>query len=330
MSKGVKITSAIILALIILSLPFLLNEYIQQILILTITYAMLGLSFAFTMKVGLPRFDIAAWWGIGAYATAMLMWKGGLSFWLTLPISAGVAVFIGLIAFLVIIPRGMMVFLLFGMVLTLAVQQVFGSIEFFGGWGGTPPLPPPTIGSFTFMGKPELYYMGLVFLGFNVIVYRALYNSKIGRAWNAIGSSLKLASSLGIDIVRYRIANVLISNVFAALAGSYFAACTLIVLPNAFNFSNSVYVMMYAVVGGLAHTLAGPIIGALIITFVPEYLRLAREWEPVITAAVIILIIIFMPMGVLGVVDRIRGAAAPARKWFVIRRRAKGEPRTSA
>jgi branched-chain amino acid transport system permease protein len=88
--------------------------------------------------------------------------------------------------------------------------------------------------------------------------------------------------------------------------------------------------MMYAVVGGLAHTLAGPIIGALIITFVPEYLRLAREWEPVITAAVIILIIIFMPMGVLGVVDRIRGAAAPARKWFVIRRRAKGEPRTSA
>ncbi len=330
MTKATKVSLGVLLVLVLLALPLFLNEYIQQILIFTITYAMLGLAFAFTMRVGLPRFDIAAWWAIGAYTTAMLMWKLDMSFWLTLPIGGVLAVLLGWLAFSVIIPRGMMAFLLFGMVLTLAVQQLFGSIQYFGGWGGTLPVNAPSIGSFQFINKPEIYYMGLIFLAFNLLVYWALYNSKIGRAWNAVGSSLKLASSLGIDVVQYRIANVLISNFFAAIAGSYFVAYSLVAVPTAFSFGNSVYVMMYAVVGGLAHTLAGPMIGALVITFVPEYLRVAKEWEPVITALAIILIIIFMPMGVLGVVDRIRGAAAPARKWFVIRRRAKGEPRTSA
>jgi branched-chain amino acid transport system permease protein len=322
MSKAVKIGSAVLLVLIVLALPLLLNEYVQQILILTITYAMLGLAFSFTLRVGLPRFDIAAWWAIGAYATAMLMWKGDVSFWLTLPIGGLIAVLLGYVAFSVIIPRGMMVFLLFGMVLTLAIQQLFGSVQYFGGWGGTMPIPPPAIGSFQFVNKPALYYMGLVFLSVNLLVYYALYTSKIGRAWNAIGSSLTLASSLGIDVVKYRIANTLVSNFFAALAGSYFAACTLVAVPTAFSFGNSVYVMMYAVVGGLAHSLAGPIVGSLVITFIPEYLRMAKEWEPVITAVAIILIIIFMPMGVLGLFDRWRGKPAPS-SWIRLKRRSK-------
>jgi branched-chain amino acid transport system permease protein len=329
MPKGLKIGLGVLLVLILLSLPVLVNEYVQQILILTITYAMLGLAFAFTMKVGLPRFDIAAWWAIGAYTTAILMWKVDMSFWLTLPIGGLIAVGLGFLAFSVVIPRGMMVFLLFGMVLTLAIQQLFGSLQFFGGWGGTPPIPPPSIGSFQFVNKPGLYYMGLVFLAINIIVYYALYNSKIGRAWNAIGSSLKLASSLGIDVVRYRIANALISNFFAAVAGSYFAACTLVAVPTAFSFSSSVYVMMYAVVGGLAHTLAGPIVGSLVITFIPEYLRIAKEWEPVVTAVAIILIIIFVPTGVLGLVDRLRGKASGGQRWLKITRRKKGDPGVS-
>jgi branched-chain amino acid transport system permease protein len=215
----------------------------------------------------------------------------------------------------------MMVFLLFGMVLTLAIQQLFGSLQFFGGWGGTPPIPPPSVGSFQFVNKAGLYYMGLVFLGVNILVYYALYNSRIGRAWDAIGSSLKLASSLGINVVRYRIANVLVSNFFAAVAGSYFTACMLVAVPTAFSFNNSVYVMMYAVVGGLAHTLAGPIVGALIITFIPEYLRMAKEWEPVVTAVAIILIIIFMPMGILGLIDPRKKATFVDMKWFRIKRR---------
>jgi branched-chain amino acid transport system permease protein len=301
MSVASKIGAALLIILLV-ALPWLVNPYVLQIVILTITYSMLGLAFALSLKVGLPRFDIAGWWAVGAYATAMLVIKTGMSFWLTIPIGGLIAVLIGLLVFSIIIPRGMMVFLLFGMVLTLGIQQVL-SLKFFGSWSGPGVVKPAAIGSFVFSQKPSLYYMGLAFLTLNVVVYRALYASKIGRAWNAIGSSLKLADSVGINVVRYRIANVIIGNFFLALAGSYYAAYNQAVAPNTFSFPATVYVMMYLVVGGLASNLAGPMIGALIITFIPEYLRMAKEYEAIVTGVAIILIIIFIPRGIMGILD---------------------------
>jgi branched-chain amino acid transport system permease protein len=309
-SKSIKIALLVVLALVLLSLPALVDPYILQIFILTITYSLLGLGFAFTLKVGLPRFDIAAWWGVGAYTTAVLMWRFHMSFWPTLLIGGLISVGIGWLIFMLAVPRGMIVFLMFGMATSIAIQQVFGAVGYFGGWGGTGIVPLVHIGSFKFSNKPELYYLGLVFLAFNLMVYYALYNSKIGRAWNAIGSSLKLASSVGIDVVKYRMANVMIGNFFLALAGSYYVAYSLVAVPATFGFNNSMYVMMYVVVGGFAHALSGPLIGALIITFIPEYMRVAKEREPIITGIIIILIIIFMPMGILGLVDK------RIRPWF--------------
>jgi branched-chain amino acid transport system permease protein len=292
-----------LLVLLLLSLPWFANPYVLQILILTINYSMLGLAFAFTMKVGLPRFDIAAWWGVGAYATAMLMLKAGMSFWLSLPIGGLLAIILGWIIFIVVIPRGMMVFLISGMVLTLAAQQVFATVPYFGGWGGTPIIPVPTLGPLVLSDKTHVYFLGLFFLAINVLVYRLLLNSKIGRAWQAIGSSLDLASSVGVNVVRYRMANVLIGNFFVAVAGGYLVASTLVAIPTMFTFTNSIAVMMYVVVGGIAHTLTGPLIGALIVTFIPEYLRVAKEYEPIITSVAIILIIIFIPTGLLGLIE---------------------------
>jgi branched-chain amino acid transport system permease protein len=186
------------------------------------------------------------------------------------------------------------------MVVAMAIQQLFGSIEYFGGWGGTGAIPEPTIGSFALVHKPELYYLGLLLLAVNLAAYWAFYNSKIGRAWSAIGSSLKLASSVGVNVGRYRMANVLVGNFFLAVAGGYYVAFSRIAVPDAFSFHNSIFVMMYAVVGGLFHSLLGPIVGALIVTFIPEYLRLAKEYEPIITAIALIAIILFMPEGILG------------------------------
>lgn len=294
-----------VLAVILLALPWLVNPYVLQVFIMTITCSMLGLAFALTMRVGLPRFDIAAWYGVGAYTTAMLMIKGGFSFWPALLTGGLVAVALGWLIFAAAVPRGMIVFLMFGMAASMTIYQIFGTVKFFGGWGGTGVVPKPAIGSFTFTNKPELYYLGLFFLAVNIAVYRLLYTSRIGRAWSAIGSSIKLAGSAGIDVVRYRMANVLIGNFFLAIAGGYFVAYSLVAAPNNFGFQSSIFVMTYVFVGGLAHSLAGPIIGAFVVTFVPEYLRIAKEYESIITGAIIVFIIVFMPMGILGVYDRV-------------------------
>jgi len=303
MSKAAKIALGV-LALLLIALPWLLGPYQLQIAILTVTYSMLGLAFAFSLRVGLPRLDIAGWWGVGAYATALLMQRADMSFWFAMLVAGIIAVILGWLIFIIALPRGMIVFLLFGMVLAMAFYQLFGSLEFFGGWGGTGIVPQPTIGSFTFANKPELYYLGLFFLAVNLLVYYLLYNSKIGRAWNAIGSSLKLASSVGVNVVRYRMANVLIGNFFIAIAGSYYVAYSLVAVPSAFGFNFSVYILIYAVIGGFLHSLAGPILGAAIVTYASEYLRVVQEYEPIVTAGTVILIIIFMPMGILGLIDQ--------------------------
>ena len=296
----------LVLVVVLLALPRLVNAYILQIFIFAITAAMLGLAFSFTLRVGLPRFDASAWWGVGAYTTAMLMLKTGMSFWLTIPIAGLISVALGYLVFKVAIPRGMMVFLMFGMVLSLAIQQIFGSLQFFGGWGGTEVIAPPSIFGLKFTQKPSLYYLGLGFLGVNLLVYWLLYQSKIGRAWKAIGASPRLGSSLGIDVVKYQLANVLVGNFFLGIAGSYFIAYSRTAIPTAFGLAASVAVMTYVIVGGLRHSLAGPIVGALVITFVPEIFRIADQYEPVFTGAITIAIIVLLPMGLLGLLDMVR------------------------
>jgi len=304
MSKTVKISLLAVVAAILCSLPLFLNPYVLGIVISTVTYAMLALTFAMGLKVGLLRFDVAAYWAVGAYTTALLLTKAGWNFFPALIVAGLVSVVLGFLVGLLAIPRGMMVFFLVGMVVTMVLYQVFGSPMFFGSCGGISRIPAPSIGSFHFTHKPELYFLGLFFLAITLAVYYLLYNSKIGKAWNAIGSSLKLASSVGIDVVKYRFANVMIGNFFLGITGAYYVAWAGVCAPATFSFNNSVFVMMYVIVGGLAHSLIGPLFGSLIITLVPEYLRAAKQYEPIIQSAFIILIILFLPNGILSLVDR--------------------------
>lgn len=289
-----------IFALLLLVLPFIINPYILQIVIMTITFAILGLAFMLSMKVGLFRFDIAGWYGVGAYTSILLTIHLGMPFWLTIPIAGLIAVVLGWIIYIVPMGRGMITFFVFSMLVSMAIYQVFGSVEFFGGWTGTKVVAPISIGSFVFTSKESIYYLGLVFLALIITVLILLYHSKIGRAWNAIGSSPKLASSVGINVVKYRMINILIGNFIIAMVGCYYIAYAHVATPFSFGFGISVNMMMYAVVGGILYSISGPILGAVIISFIPEYFRVAKEYAPILTAAAIILIVIFMPMGVLG------------------------------
>jgi branched-chain amino acid transport system permease protein len=317
MSRIAKIALGV-LVLLLIAFPLLVNPYTVQVAITTITYSMLGLAFAFSMRVGLPRMDIGAWWGVGGYTTALLM-KTGMSFWLTALIGGIIAVILGFLLFSIALPRGMMAFFIFCMVLSMAFYQMFGSVPLFGGWGGILDVPAPTIGSFTFINKPELYYMGLFFLALTLVVYYLLYNSKIGRAWAAISSSLKLARSVGIGVVRYRMANVLIGNFFIALAGSFFVAYYRAAMPTIFSFQAGIIVMVYLIIGGFMHFLTGPILGALIATFIPEFVSKFKgyiEYQSIAIAVVVVLILMFLPLGILGWVDQRVKPWLYRRKWY--------------
>jgi branched-chain amino acid transport system permease protein len=299
-----------------LVVPWVANQYVQQVCIIAITYAILGLAFSLTMRVGLPRFDLAAWWGIGAYATALLL-KAGVPFLVTIIAGALISALLGWLFYVVAVPRGIMVFIMFSIVASMAIQLIFGTTSFFGGWGGSGLVPRPTIGSYAFGSKPGLYYLGIVLLLVNLAVYYLLYHSKVGRAWDAIGSSLKLAGSTGINVARYRMANIMLGNFFAAVSGSYFVAYSLVAVPTSFGFNTSVKIMLLVFLGGVTNSFAGPIVGALALTFIPEYFRMVKQYEPVITGVIIILIIIFLPGGIMGIFTKwIRPAAIRGTGWL--------------
>jgi branched-chain amino acid transport system permease protein len=116
---------------------------------------------------------------------------------------------------------------------------------------------------------------------------------------------------------------VLISNAFLALAGSFSVMYVSVVVPNSYDFNRSIYVIIYVLLGGFAYPLAGPIVGALVLTGLAEILRPFQEYEPIITGVLTILIIMFAPNGLLGVLDNhikplflklvrpLRGASGP-------------------
>jgi ABC-type branched-subunit amino acid transport system permease subunit len=316
MSHTTKVALAV-LVLVLIVFPLLTNPYVTQIAITTITYSMLGLACALSMRVGLVRIDIAAWWGVGGYTTALLM-SDGMSFWLAALLAGIITAFLGWLAFSLVLPRGMLhffIFCMFALFLAPKMLQWLGKVPFLRGSAGTVPV--PIIGAFEFIAKRDLYYLGLGFLGLTLLAYYLLYNSKIGRAWKSINSSIGLARSLGINVVKYRMSNILIGNFFIALAGSYFVAYYRASTPMNLSLESGVLIMVYPFIGGLAHSLTGSILGALITTFVPNYLNFAKEYQIIITSSTVLLILIFLPQGILGWIDQKLKPWFYRRQWYV-------------
>ena len=112
-----------------------------------------------------------------------------------------------------------------------------------------------------------------------IAVYLAFYHSRIGRAWDAITSSPRLAGSVGVDVVRYRMVNILVGSFFIAAAGSFYVIHYHAAIPSVFSFTAGVNTIAYLFIGGFTHSLAGPILGAFIVTFIPEYLQFAQTLQ---------------------------------------------------
>jgi ABC-type branched-subunit amino acid transport system permease subunit len=109
--------------------------------------------------------------------------------------------------------------------------------------------------------------MVVVILLLNVLTFHALYTSRIGRAWAAIGSSARLAEVQGVNVYRYRLASSVIGCFFAGVIGSFYAHYQNLLIPTTFSFHCSIYVQMYSLIGGLSYYIAGPIVGAVVMVF---------------------------------------------------------------
>ena len=304
--KGRKVWVAPLVAIAIaLVLPQVIrNAYYDHLMILIVIFAVTGMTFTFGMRSGMINVAAASFWGIGAYATGLLMTKGGMTFWQALPMSMLISFVLALVLGAVICRFAGMSGMMFGIVFASIVPVAFGTFELFGKQSGLTGIPAVTnLGFIHFGSKASYYYLILAFALIGMIIMLAFTKAWTGRSWLGLGSSQKLAESVGIDPFGYRIINFAIMSVIPALLGTAYACYLGAIQPVTFGPFIGINFQIVAFVGGLGYLVAGPIVGALFMTLLPELLRVAGSYEPILTAAIIILVIMFLPGGIIGSQD---------------------------
>ncbi|MFQ5588460.1 MAG: branched-chain amino acid ABC transporter permease [Nitrospiria bacterium] len=287
--------------LLIIVLPLFLNNYYVDILNLAALYALLAMGLNITVGyTGLLDLGYAAFYGVGAYAYALLSTGIGLSFWLGIPFGGAVAACFGLILGLITLRlRGdylAIVTLGFVQIIYLCLNNWDAVTQ---GPNGIMQIGRPALGAFVFRQPLHFYYLILVFLGLTAIAIHRLLQSQIGRAWIAIREDEIAAEAMGIDTTRMKMLAFVLGAGIAGVAGVFFAARYTFISPESFTFLESVRILSMVVLGGMG-SLSGAVLGAFLLTVLPELLRGLANYRMLIFGMALVLMMIFRPQGLLG------------------------------
>jgi branched-chain amino acid transport system permease protein len=291
------------------------TELVTKIMIMSIFALSLDLLVGYT---GLVSFGHAAFFGIGAYALALLSPKAGpADLWLTLPAAVVVAAIAALIVGVFVLrTRG-----IYFIMVTLAFAQMFYFIfhdtKIGGGSDGRYVnfKPSAAIGALEpfDLGKPmQMYYVVLLLLMFTFGFLRLLLRSPFGRALQGIRANEHRMRSLGFHVFAYKLASFTLAGALAGLAGYLSAAQYGFVNPEILSWHQSGNVLLMVILGGSA-TLFGPIAGAFVLVLLEEFFSaLTSHWQLLLGSA-IVLLVLFLPGGLgnlYGRVQRVRPVAS--------------------
>lgn len=283
-------------------------NYILHILIMIEIYLILGLSLNLLMGYGgLFSLAQAAFYGVGAYISALMMINLGVNFFFTLPFSILGCMLLALIVALPSLRLKGDYFMLATLSFqTLVFTILYNWIPVTRGPYGIPGIPSPVLFGFKISDVWQFFLLGLVFTAAAVYIFKKLYHSPYGRALKAIRDDELLAVSLGKNTTQFKVTAFVISGGIAALAGALFAAYVSYIDPTSFTLDESIFIVTIIVVGGTGN-LKGPIIGAFIILIIPEILRflhipdtMAPNIRQIIYGALIVLMMRLRPQGMLG------------------------------
>jgi branched-chain amino acid transport system permease protein len=309
-------------ALLALTAPFwLASPYWLHVLIMAGIFAVLALSLNLLLGyTGQLSLGHAAFFGIGAYASALLSVKLEWSPWIGL---LAAIVLPGLAGYVI----GRLALKLRGAYFVLLTISFAGCVslvsvnwmDLTNGPLGIPGVPPveialPGLSALSLRSKSAYYYLVLAAVVLAYLLCLALIRSRVGRALVALRENETLAASVGIDATHYLVLAAVLSAAMAGFAGGLYAHYTRFVSPEVFLFTYTVTMVIMVVAGGKG-TLAGPVVGAVLFTVLPEALRelTSYQWQMLLYGVLLIAVLFFMPEGI---VPALRGAGpALRRRW---------------
>jgi len=300
-------------ALFIIAFPWVAHEIpsisnYTDIMIFAGIYCLITIGLSLLMGyAGQISIGHAAFYGIGAYTSAILTVQYGLNPWpcifIGMVISAVVAVLVGAPSLKL---RGhylAMATLAFGIIVYIIFNE---ETSWTGGPDGMPGIPGLSLFGFAFDSVEKYYYLVWVFVFAAFIFTVNLIQSGIGRALRAIHVSEPAASAMGVDISRFKILVFVYSAVLASLAGSLYAHYLNFINPSTFDLFFSIKLLIMIALGGM-YNIWGAIIGAGLITFLSyEWLHYFEEYEVIVYGAILLLVTIFLPKGLVGVPGIVR------------------------
>jgi branched-chain amino acid transport system permease protein len=266
----------------------------------------LGLNFILGYA-GLLSFAQVGFFLVGAYTGGILSVDYGISFWLALPISALVA---GACAWIIGIPTLRLRGHYFAFA-TFAFAEIVRLValnwqELTHGATGITGIPSPAIGGFEIDSDRSFYYLVLAIIIFGAAVAFRLERSSFGRALFAIREGELAAESMGIETAKVKMIAFILSALYAGVAGALYGPLNSVISPDVFSFDVSVVVLVSLLLGG-AGTIIGSVVGTVLITLLPEWLRVLQDYYMVVYGAGIVLLMIFLPNGLLGAVRALAG-----------------------
>ena len=288
--------------------PFIVtNNYLFHLLIMSAIWGILAVSLNLVLGyTGLLSLAHGAFFGMGAYTSALLVTKLDWNFWATVPPAMAVAALAGgVLGVLTLRLEGhyfAISTLSFGIVVSLVLEKWDNLTE---GARGITSIPAPGaipffgLGHIRFDSDTAKYYLAVVVLAICLLFVWRLVHSPMGRALQAIRQNELLASCLGIDLVFYKLVAFSISAAMAGLAGVLYGVYITYLNPADAGFWNGFYAVMYIVIGGMG-TFWGPLIGTLFLVTLPEFLRMFQEFRLLILGALLIITITFLPDGIIG------------------------------
>ena len=249
---------------------------------------------------GLVSFGHAAFYGLGAYATAVLLERGVLSLWACVAFAAiVVSVYALVVSYFATARRGIY-FALLTLIFAEVVYTFFRYTQTFGGSDGIQGLPDAHLLPGVAIDTPaRKYYLVLVYLLLAWIVCRVLVASHFGRVLVAIRENEDRARFLGYNVQRYKMGACMISALLTGVGGAIYPIRSAFATPDLMLWTESGEFIISVMIGGLG-TLVGPVIGGAFFTLLREKVSSVVDWYFLVIGAVLVVIVLFMPRGLLG------------------------------
>jgi len=290
----------IALVLIMLFYPKLVDSYFLHLTVITFLAMIMASSWDILARTGQVSVGQAGLFGIGAYTAALLYQKVHLHPILGMMAGAGLALIVAIgLGYLTLRLRG-----IYFSITTIAFAEALSVI-----WLMTPRLTGGAMGISTpplFGGNREYaYYLILSILAMVIFVVWLIESSRLNFAFTAIRENEEVANVMGINPTRYKVLAFMISAFFTGFAGGFYSHYNTYIIPyEVFGLAISIACLVMPIFGGL-YTIAGPIVGAILIKAIEEYLRVTISYgHQIAYGLILVVVVLFMPEGLIGLWKR--------------------------